>query len=203
MPTTKVTKEMCAIDTERFNIATLVPYAVQAINLIMTERAEHYAHHFQNDNDGNLPDWDLLEPRWPLQWAGIATELPDFLRSIYPEIYGENGPVEIGMVGDYALLENDEEGGGANATVRSSATGLYRLARRYGVTHVFDGQGFTFFEGNESEHWYQMMVLRDLQYRLTQGMEYPAMKFLHRFRKGVEQRMIFGDSDLCPSWGDC
>jgi hypothetical protein len=203
MPVTKVTRRLLKINNDSFNIAALVPYALPAMRLIMQNTAEHYSHHFQQDNAGDTPDWDLMQPQWSLQWAAVATGLPNFLRDIYPALYGPDGPVRIGEVGDYALLEDDAEVAGAGAPLATNAAALYSLARRHGVTHIFDGKGFTFFEGSDTDEWLQTMVLRDIQYKMFDGMDYPAAKFLHRHEKLVADLMRFGDSDLCPSWRGC
>lgn len=200
MPVTKVTRRLLKIDSRSFNIAALVPYALPAMRLIMESTAEHYQHHFSEDNDGDTPNWDLMQPQWSLQWAAVATGLPDFLRATYPGLYGEGAPVRIGTVNDYALLEDDAEVGGAAAPVTANAAALYALARRHGVTHVFDGKGFTFFEGSDSDAWLQTMVLRDIQYRMFGDMDYPAAKFLHRHERLVSGLIKFGDADQCPSW---
>lgn len=203
MPVIKVTKEMADIKTVDFNIGGLVPYAVIAMGAIMTTHAEHYQHHFEQDNDGRSPDWDLMQPQWHLQWATVATQLPDFLREVYPDLYGQSAPVEIGTVGDYALFMDREAPGAANAPVSSSASGLYRLARRYGVTHMFDGQGFVDMEASGDLDWFQTMLLRDIQFKMSGGFESPALRFAKRFARQLEGLVVFGDSELCPSWSDC
>lgn len=200
MPVTKVTRRLLKINNSSFNIAALVPYALPAMRLIMQSTAEHYAAHFQQDNDGQTPNWELMQPQWGLQWAAVATGLPDFLRDTYPGLYGEGAPVRIGTVSDYALLEDDAEVGGAAAPLTTNAAALYSLARRHGVTHVFDGKGFTFFTGTDTDEWLQAMVLRDIQYRMFGDMDYPAAKFLHRHQELVSGLMQFGDADQCPSW---
>jgi len=202
MPVEKVTQAMLSANHTEFNIATLVPYAVPAMRLMMERHIKHYESHFQQDNDGRSPDYDLINLQWPLQWAAVATQLPDFLRELYPTIYGESGPVEIGTVHDFQLLENDHEGGGANAALSTAGNMLYRQAKRLGVTHVFDGQGFTFFERGEPTQWILAMALRDMQFKLSHGLEYPALKFMHRFKDSVNELIIFGDADLSPSWRD-
>src|SRR5699024_2832986 len=113
MPVTKVTRRLLKIDSRSFNIAALVPYALPAMRLIMESTAEHYQHHFSEDNDGDTPNWELMQPQWSLQWAAVATGLPDFLRATYPGLYGEGAPVRIGTVNDYVLLEDDAEVGPA------------------------------------------------------------------------------------------
>src|SRR5699024_4400485 len=200
MPVTKVTRRLLKIDSRSFNIAALVPYALPAMRLIMESTAEHYQHHFSEDNDGDTPNWELMQPQWSLQWAAVATGLPDFLRATYPGLYGEGAPVRIGTVNDYVLLEDDAEVGGAAAPVTANAAALHALARRHGVTHGFDGKGFTFFEGSDSDAWLQTMVLRDIQYRMFGDMDYPAAKFLHRHERLVSGLIKFGDADQCPSW---
>lgn len=200
MPVIKVTKEIADITAVDFNIGGLVPYAVMAMNQIMVNHAEHYQYHFMDDNDGRQPDWDLMQPRWHLQWATVATQLPDFLREVYPGLYGAAAPVEIGTVGDYILLKDREVPGAANAPISTSASALYRLARRHGVTHLFDGEGFMTLEGDGSMEWLQAMLLRDIQYKMSGGFEYPVFKFMERFGRQLEALIVFGDSDSCPSW---
>lgn len=203
MPVIKLTKEIANIKAPTFNIGGLVPYAVIAMGAIMTNHAEHYQHHFEQDNDGRSPDWDLMQPQWHLQWATVATQLPDFLREVYPDLYGQDAPVEIGTVGDYSLLTGVEALGAANAPVSSSASGLYRLARRHGVTHLFDGQGFVDMDASGDLDWFQTMLLRDIQFKMSGGFEYPAYKFTEWFTGQLEGLVVFGDSELCPSWSDC
>lgn len=202
MPVTKVTKEIADIKTVDFNVGSLVPYAVMAMNQIMVDHAKHYQHHFMEDNDGREPDWNLMEPRWHLQWANVATQLPDFLREVYPGLYGQHAPVEIGTVGDYALLKDREVPGAAAAPVSANASALYRLARRHKVTHLFDGEGFMTMECDGSLEWFQNMLLRDIQYKMSGGFEYPIYKFMERFASQLEPLIVFGDSDSCPSWAE-
>jgi len=203
MPVIKVTKEMANITKTAFNIGGLVPYAVTVMNAIMVNHAEHYQHHFMDDNDGREPDWSLMEPRWHLQWATVATQLPDFLREVYPGLYGQDGPVEIGTVGDYVLLKDKEAPGAANAPISANTNALYRLARRHRVTHLFDGEGFMTLDGDGSLEWFQSMLLRDIQFKMSGGFDYPVNEFAEWFASSLEPLIIFGDSELCPSWSDC
>ena len=203
MPVIKVTKEMANITKAAFNIGGLVPYAVTVMNAIMVNHAEHYQHHFIDDNDGREPDWSLMEPRWHLQWATVATQLPDFLREVYPDLYGQGAPVEIGTVGDYVLLKDKEAPGAANAPISTNASALYRLARRHRVTHLFDGEGFMTLDGDGSLEWFQVMLLRDIQFKMSGGFEYPAYKFTQWFAGQLEGLVVFGDAEMCPSWSDC
>ncbi|NWO04245.1 MAG: hypothetical protein HLX50_00645 [Alteromonadaceae bacterium] len=203
MPVIKVTKEMANITKAAFNIGGLVPYAVTVMNAIMVNHAEHYQHHFMNDNDGREPDWSLMEPRWHLQWATVATQLPDFLREVYPGLYGQDGPVEIGTVGDYVLLKDKEAPGAANAPISTNTNALYRLARRHRVTHLFDGEGFMTLDGDGSLEWFQVMLLRDIQFKMSGGFDFPVHEFAERFASQLEPLITFGDAELCPSWSDC
>lgn len=203
MPVIKVTKEMANITKAAFNIGGLVPYAVTVMNAIMVNHAEHYQHHFMDDNDGREPDWSLMEPRWHLQWATVATQLPDFLREVYPDLYGQGAPVEIGTVGDYVLLKDKEAPGAANAPISTNTNALYRLARRYRVTHLFDGEGFMTLDGDGSLEWFQVMLLRDIQFKMSGGFDFPVHEFAERFASQLEPLITFGDAELCPSWSEC
>ena len=202
MPVIKVTREIADIKAVDFNIGALVPHAVMAMNEIMINHAQHYQHHFMEDNDGREPDWQLMEPRWHLQWATVATQLPDFLREIYPGLYGAAAPVEIGTVGDYILLKDKEVPGAAAAPISTATNALYRLARRHKVTHLFDGEGLMTLDGDGSLEWLQTMLLRDIQYKMSGGFEYPVFKFMERFGAQLEALIVFGDADSCPSWAE-
>lgn len=203
MPVIKLTKEIANITKAAFNIGSLVPYAVTAMNAIMVNHAEHYQHHFMDDNDGREPDWSLMEPRWHLQWATVATQLPDFLREVYPGLYGQGAPVEIGTVGDYVLLKDKEAPGAANAPISTNTNALYRLARRHRVTHLFDGEGFMTLDGDGSLEWFQVMLLRDIQFKMSGGFDFPVHEFAERFASQLEPLITFGDAEMCPSWSDC
>lgn len=203
MPVIKLTKEIANITKTAFNIGGLVPYAVTVMNAIMVNHAEHYQHHFMNDNDGREPDWSLMEPRWHLQWATVATQLPDFLREVYPGLYGQGAPVEIGTVGDYVLLKDKEAPGAANAPISTNTNALYRLARRHQVTHLFDGEGFMTLDGDGSLEWFQVMLLRDIQFKMSGGFDFPVDEFAERFASQLEPLITFGDAELCPSWSEC
>lgn len=203
MPVIKVTKEMANITKAAFNIGGLVPYAVTVMNAIMVNHAEHYQHHFMDDNNGREPDWSLMEPRWHLQWATVATQLPDFLREVYPGLYGQGAPVEIGTVGDYVLLKDKEAPGAANAPISTNTNALYRLARRHRVTHLFDGEGFMTLDGDGSLEWFQVMLLRDIQFKMSGGFDFPVHEFAERFASQLEPLITFGDAEMCPSWSDC
>ena len=106
---------------------------------------------------------------WNLAFAGSANVLPDFLRSTYPELYGENAPVTIGNVSDYLMVEFEEKPQAlVVAPMVSNGDRLFRMVTQQSVVRsIVDGRTRAEAEVVPDNQWATMTALKILQSRLV------------------------------------